>query len=183
MSTIGFFGGSFDPPHRGHVTVAHWAVERAGVERLLIAPVFDHPLGKQASASFDHRIAMCALAFDACPGVEISAIERELGGASRTLRTLEILSARYPDAELRLVVGADVLTEAHRWHRWDDIVALAPPLVAGRTGHDDGDSPPLFDASSSDLREMLHAGERPRDLVDPRVLDYIDEHGLYQGRP
>jgi nicotinate-nucleotide adenylyltransferase len=183
MTTIGFYGGSFDPPHRGHESVARWAIERVGLDRLLVAPVFEHPLGKHAGASFDHRVAMCAIAFGSCPGVEVSEIERELGGASRTLRTLEALGRRHPGASLRLVVGADVLDESHRWHKWDDIVALAPPLVAGRTGHDAADSPPLFDASSTALREALYRGERPRDFVDSRVLAYIDRHGLYGRRP
>jgi nicotinate-nucleotide adenylyltransferase len=184
MTTIGFYGGTFDPPHGGHVAVARWAVVSGSLDRLLIAPVYEHPLGKRASASFADRVAMCAIAFDSCPRVEISEIERELGGVSRTLRTLEALSLRHPDARFRLVIGADVLDETHRWHRWDDIVAIARPLVAGRAGHDaSAGSPPLFDANSTKLRDALSSGERPRDLVDPRVLDYIDRHGLYQGRP
>ena len=181
MTTFGFYGGSFDPPHLGHVAVARWAITAGGLDRLLVAPVFDHPFAKAMGASFEHRVAMCRLAFGDLPGVEISEIERELGGESRTLRTLGALHARHPGVRFRLVVGADVLADAHRWHRWDDIVALAPPLVAGRAGTERGDSPPLFDASSTELRAALFRGERPAHLVDRRVLDYIDAHGLYRG--
>jgi nicotinate-nucleotide adenylyltransferase len=184
MTTVGFYGGSFDPPHRGHLAVARWAVASGSLDRLLVTPVYEHPLGKHAGASFADRVAMCAIAFDSCPGAQISELERELGGTSRTLRSLETLAQRHPDVQLRLVIGADVLDETHRWHRWDDIVAIAPPLVAGRTGHDAGaDSGPLFDANSTALREALFRGERPRELVDPRVLDYIDRHGLYRENP
>lgn len=180
---VGFYGGSFDPPHRGHLAVARWALERGEIDRLLVAPVYEHPLSKRPGAPFEHRVAMCEIAFEGVAGVEVSEIERELGGRSRTLRALEALRARLPGAQLRLVIGADVLAEAHRWHRWDDVVALAPPLVAGRRGREGGDSPPLFDVSSTELREALSRGQRPEALVDPRVLAYIDRHSLYRGTP
>ena len=75
---------------------------------------------------------MCRLAVGWLPARDVSTVEEELGGESRTLRTLEHLGAPHPELALRLLVGADVLGDLPKWHRWDRIAELAPPLVLGR---------------------------------------------------
>lgn len=182
MTTIGFFGGSFDPPHRGHLLLAEWAIKAGSLDRLLVAPVYAHALGKESAASFEHRAEMCALTFSSIPSAEISFIEKELGGVTRTLHTLEALQARYPKARFRLVIGADILEQAHRWYRFDEIASLAPPLVAGREGYTDNGvhTPPLITIDSTTIRARLKASEPLDDLVLPEVERYIREHGLYR---
>lgn len=182
MTTIGFFGGSFDPPHRGHLLLAQWAMEAGALDRLIIAPVYAHALGKESAASFEHRMAMSSLAFSSIPAVLISRIEEELGGVSRTLHTLRALGARYPGARFRLVIGADILEQAHRWHRFDEISALAPPLVAGREGYSERgtDGPPLIQVDSTTIRARLKHNEPLGDLVLPAVERYIRTHALYR---
>lgn len=182
MTTIGFFGGSFDPPHFGHLRLAEWSLEAGALDRLLIAPVYAHALDKRSTASFEHRVAMCELAFCKLERAEVSRIEAELGGVSRTLRTLQALRARHPGAKFRLVIGADILEQTHRWHRFDEIASLAPPLVAGREGYSEEGvhGPPLVSIDSTTIRARLRRGEPLDDLVPSAVERYIREHGLYR---
>ncbi len=110
-------------------------------------------------------------------------MEEELGGESRTLRTLEHLRAGHPDWSMRLVMGADLLVEAPRWFRFDAIRAIAPPLVVGRAGVDTPGAPPavLPAISSTDVRTKVAAAkwDELAQLVPRRVLALIRERGLY----
>jgi nicotinate-nucleotide adenylyltransferase len=175
---LAVFGGSFDPPHVGHVFLAAYALSIVGVERVLAAPTFEHAFGKPLTA-FEHRLAMCSRAFAALPGVEVSPIERELGGTSRTLRLVQELGRRFPDHQLRLLIGSDILADSARWQGFDAITALAPPIVVTRGGHGDRGGPIFPQVSSSELRATLGRGEHDRQVLPRDVLAYIAEHQLY----
>lgn len=175
------FGGSFNPPHIAHVLALCVAKSLAPWNRLLVVPTYLHPLGKTL-APFDARIAMCELAMGWIPGVSISRVEQELGGESRTLRTLQQLQAREPDAKLRLLIGSDILLESHKWQAFDAVCALAPPLVLGRIGAPHRDAgPELLPAISSTMvRQALARGEGDAlGFVPKAVVDYAQAHGLY----
>ena len=193
------FGGSFNPPHVAHVLAAVYALSIAPIDAVLVVPVYRHPFAKEL-ASFEDRLEMCRLALGWIPNVEISTLEQELGGESLTLRTVEALASRHPDWALRLLVGADVLADLPRWHRFDRIAEISPPLVLGRVGVLSPSGPPpaafhpsvpavpprpvLPAISSTELRKALAEGdlELCRASVPAAVLDYIAAHGLY-GRP
>jgi nicotinate-nucleotide adenylyltransferase len=188
------FGGSFNPPHLAHllaVVVAQATIETA---RILVVPTFRHPFGK-ALAPFEERLALCELAFEGVANVEISRAEEEIvtqrlsegrgPGEGRTLDLLEFLQTKYPNDSLRLLVGADILVEAPKWHRWGDVCALAPPLVLGRAGVDHADAPPpvLPEVSSTLVRALLAAApDDPRltAWVPRKVLARIADRALYQ---
>jgi nicotinate-nucleotide adenylyltransferase len=176
------FGGSFNPPHVGHVLAVSYVLSVHPVERVLVVPVYQHVFGK-ALASFDHRVRMCQLAMGWLPGVDVTEIERDLGGESKTLHTLEALLHKDPTLSLRLVIGSDVLKDLPKWYRWDRVAALAPPIVLGRAGHPNENAPVsvLPEVSSSTIRERIGAGGRcgVEDLVPRAVLDHIQENGLY----
>ena len=179
---IGVFGGSFDPPHCGHVLLAAYAISAAPIDRLLVVPTFEHPFGKPL-APFEHRVAMTARAFGVLRGAEVSRIEEELGGASYTVRTLEALRGLAPRAELRLLVGADVLGDLEKWRDFERVRALAPLFVVGRSGYprEDGmETPDLPAISSTVVRARLRAGDRVTGLVPRAVERYCFEHGLYR---
>ncbi|MFO0692971.1 MAG: nicotinate (nicotinamide) nucleotide adenylyltransferase [Polyangiales bacterium] len=180
---IAVYGGSFDPPHVGHFLVSAWVATSAPIDRLLLVPTYRHALGKGARASFEHRVAMCGIVASLLPRTEVSALEATLGEPSRTLHTLEALSEAHPDAELRLVVGADIAAETHRWHRWDAIEAIAPPLWVGRVGYPrpPGASVDFPAVSSTEIRARLENGESVDGLVPNEVLAYLRAHGLYGG--
>ena len=130
---LGIFGGSFDPPHLGHVTVTSTVTALSNLDELLVVPCFEHALGKVMS-SFDHRVAMCELAFAEIPRTRVTELERSLGGTSFTLRTLQHLASTRPEASLCLVVGADAMVDRDSWHRFEEIERTAEVIVFGRHG-------------------------------------------------
>lgn len=180
--TVGVFGGSFNPPHVGHVLAVAYVLAVEPVDRVLVVPCFDHPLGK-ALAPFTHRKAMCERAWRDLARVEVSAIEQEMGATSRTLYTLQALAAQHPDWSLRLIVGADILDEREKWFGWDEIVRLAPPIVLGRMGHphDEAPLPVVPEVASRDVRSMISRGDDVSSMVPRAVVSYVREHGLYRG--
>ena len=178
--TIGLFGGSFNPPHVAHQMLMLYVLETRDVDAIWMIPTYRHPFAKEL-IDFEHRCHMCELA--AAPlraRVEVSRVEGELAmPVSRTLDTIEFLRARHPDARFRLVVGADILHESHKWHGWDRIVALAPPIAIGRAGLA-GPGVDMPDVSSTEIRERLAQGAPVDDLVPRAVGRYIAERGLYR---
>lgn len=177
---VGFFGGSFNPPHVSHVLVVSYVLATQPLDRVLVVPCYDHPLGK-ALAPFSHRRAMCERAFAHLRDVEVSAVEQEMGETSRTLYTLRALQAAHPDWSLRLIIGADILGETERWFGWPEIVQIAPPLVLGRLGHARPDAPPAVipQVSSTEVRDRLARGLPVGDVVPRAVIAYALAHRLY----
>lgn len=180
---VGVFGGSFNPPHLAHVLAAVVVLARFDVERLLVIPTYRHPFAK-ALAPYEDRVAMCELAFGWLPRVEVSRVEEELGGESRTLRTIEHLMKASPGERLRLVMGADIVPESVKWHGFDRIVELAPPIVLGRVGveYPGAPSPVLPAISSTAVRAKLASGGDPRELDElaPKaVIEYARAKRLY----
>jgi nicotinate-nucleotide adenylyltransferase len=181
---VGLFGGSFNPPHVGHVLAATYALSVGVVDRVLVVPVFEHALGKRL-APFEHRMALCRLAFGWLPRVEVSDIEERLGAPSRTLHTILALEAEHTDWALRLLVGSDITGEIDKWHAFDEIQRRAPPLILPRAGAATT-ARLLPEVSSTEVRASL-ARWRPGDptppelaaLVPRAVLDYIIGQRLY----
>lgn len=173
------FGGSFNPPHVAHQIVCLYVLETAPVDVVWMIPCWRHPFHKPL-APFDDRLAMCRLA--AAPfgdRVAVDDVERTLGGeASRTLDTLRALRARHPDTDLRLVIGSDVLGETDKWYRWEEVAALAPPLVVPRGGYAGGFALPAV--SSTEVRARIAAGGDGLPLVSRQIAAYIRQHGLYR---
>lgn len=182
---IAVYGGSFDPPHVAHLLACAWVVTSTDVDRLLLVPTFAHALGKAPCASFEHRVTMCEHIAAALPRCAVSDLERTLPTPSRTLHTLEALRAQHPDASFRLIVGGDIAGQTHRWYRWEDIVAIAPPLWLGRAGYDtpDGAAVVFPELSSTDVRARLGRGESVRGLVPNAVAEHIRAHELYAEAP
>lgn len=178
---IAVYGGSFDPPHLGHVLSVAWTLCAGIVDEAWVIPTWEHAFGKQHGAPFDDRMTMCELAFAPLRNVEISDVERRLGGMSRTLHTLQALQAEHPEAVFRLLVGADVLPTVDRWHRWEEVVKIAQPLVVGRDGYPLPQGCPLAipNVNSTDIRFRLANAHDLVGLVPTAVIEYIRANGLY----
>jgi nicotinate-nucleotide adenylyltransferase len=185
---VALFGGSFDPPHVGHVLAVAYALAIGEFDRLLVVPVFAHPFDKPLTA-FEHRVAMTRAAMAGISRVEVSTVEQTLPVPSLTLHTVQHLKSAHPSYQLRLIVGGDVIADRHKWFGFDELARLAPPFVLGRRGVDCAEAPPplLPEVSSTHLRALLHESTGRRAdhpelsrLVPREVLRYIDVHGLYR---
>jgi nicotinate-nucleotide adenylyltransferase len=189
MRRVGLFGGSFNPPHVAHQLVALYCLETQPIDEIWFTPVYAHVFGKDL-APYADRVAMCELAAAPLgPRARVSRSEEELARqpgfvASRTLDLLHLLAAGHPDASFRLIVGTDILGETAKWHRWDDVVAAAPLIVIGRTGHAVPDGSTVTgvtmpEVSSTAIRATLAGGGDVSSLLPASVLRYIAERGLY----
>ena len=195
---VGFFGGSFDPPHIGHVFASVYALSSGEVDEVWAAPVVHHAFEKQLTA-FEHRVAMVRLAMAPVANVEVSLVERDMPPPNYTLHTIERLVDAHPDTSFRVVVGADAIVDRGAWFGFERLVKLAPLLLLGRAGmelpshnfgdaFDEFDPPPpavLPEISSSEVRHWLRHrssahNDALRHYVPRAVLDYIAEHDLYR---
>jgi nicotinate-nucleotide adenylyltransferase len=179
---VAVFGGSFNPPHVAHVLVPLLVEATQDVDRVLVVPTFRHPFAKDL-APYDDRVRMCELAMGGARIVEVSRVEEELGGESRTLRTLEHLAAKHPAWRMRLVVGSDIVAEAPRWFGFDAIRKIAPLIVLHRAGVD-APAPGkvlLPDVSSTQVRAAISRGAwgEIEELVPRKVIAHIRAKGLY----
>lgn len=130
--TVGLFGGSFDPPHAGHVHVSREALKRLGLDRLwwLVSP--GNPLKEKGPAPLARRIE-AARRLIHHPRIVVTDIEARLG-TRYTAGTLEALRALYPGVRFVWLMGADNLAQFHRWQRWDRIMRSVPVAVLARPG-------------------------------------------------
>jgi nicotinate-nucleotide adenylyltransferase len=206
VSALGILGGSFNPPHLGHLAVADDAVAELGLDLVLLMPVYLPPHRPPApdDPGPTHRLAMCRALIDGQRRLEVSTLEVERGGRSYTVDTLEAVHAGDPDAELTLILGADMACTLPSWRRPLEIVKLAKMAVARRgPSWEDGGAvgsreqvlaclrsiDPRADAeilsmspveiSSTMVRERLAQGRPVEDLVGSAVASYIAEHSLY----
>ena len=187
---VGLFGGSFNPPHVGHVLAATYVLSTAQVDRVLVVPVYEHALRKSLEP-FESRLHLARAAFERISGVEVSDVEATLGAPSRTLNTVQFLMQEHPDWDLRLMVGSDILGEIHQWHAFEEVRRLAPPLVLARAGdaHADAGACLLPEVSSTEVRTLLEgrpevglgaAEARLKARVPAGVLELILRDGLYR---
>ncbi|MFL5305721.1 MAG: nicotinate (nicotinamide) nucleotide adenylyltransferase [Polyangia bacterium] len=181
---VAIFGGSFNPPHVAHQMAALYVLETAPVDELWLVPAVRHAFGKTL-APFADRLAMCEAAAAALgPRVRVSAIERDLGEESRTLRTIRRLQQDHPGTTFSLVIGADLLAEVPSWLGGAELQRTVPFIVVGRAGFASPDAqvaPVALPAvSSRQVRAALAAGGDVRGLVPRAVLDYISTHNLYK---
>lgn len=175
---VALFGGSFDPPHIGHQMAMLYVLATARVDRLLMVPCFRHPFDKRLTP-FAHRLEMARRAAEVFSDrVEISDIERRIGGESRTLHTVRALLAERPGSEIVVVIGSDLVAERERWYGYDELAELVDFAVVGRAGY--GGPVEIPDVSSTEIRARLERRESVEGLLPTVVTEYIAAHELYR---
>lgn len=189
---LGILGGTFDPPHLGHLLVAVDATERLTLDRLAFVPAAMQPLKADGSgASGEQRLAMVRLMVAGDPRFTVDPIEMERGGLSYSVETLASYAERFGAAERFFLVGADVLRTFDQWREPERVLGLATLVVLTRgDGSDRGDRPlptgavrlpgRRVDVSSTEIRGRVAAGRSLRGFVPEPVADYIATHGLYR---
>ena len=193
MST-GLLGGTFDPPHNGHVALARAALDELGLERLVVM-VAGRPPHKEVWTDAETRFRLARAAFENLPRVGLSRDELERPGTGYTVDTVRALEAHYGDVVV--IVGGDMLASFPTWHEPDRILEHARLAVAARPGTprqqydavlqalDRPDRLTFFElapveVSSTEVRRRVAAGEPYDDLVPPAVASLIEELGLYR---
>ncbi len=185
MGLTGLLGGAFDPPHNGHVTLAEAAIERFGLERLVVIPTGDPP-HKEVRTPAETRYRLAEAAFARLPRVELSRHELESSGPSYTVDTVRWAAARWGD--VIFIVGADHWAAFDRWRDPEGVLRYARLAVVLRPGVEIPpprervevfEMPPV-PVSSTDVRERVAAGGPIDELVPPRVASLIRELGLYR---
>jgi len=200
IQRIGVFGGSFDPVHMGHLTIAQDAVEQLELDRLIFVPaaVPPHKQGRTL-AEGRHRLEMLQLATESNLSFEVSDMELQRGGVSYTFDTMRQVQAEHPGAQLFFIVGLDSLTILHSWRNVDQLLELCTLVPFARGGEDPARvaeqiqlPEPVktglmerliriheIEISASEVRMRLAEGLSIRYLVPPEVEMYIAEHHLY----
>jgi len=184
---LAIFGGTFDPVHSAHLTVAREAADAFVLDRVLFIPAGNPPHKHETSTPFEDRFRMVQLACTADARFDASRVE-EGSEKSYSILTIERLRARLQSGDrLFFIIGADAFAEITLWHRWQDVVRAVEFIVVTRPGHiysvPEGARVHRLDTlalpiSSSDIRLDLAAGHRPPELPEA-VFEYIREHGLY----
>jgi nicotinate-nucleotide adenylyltransferase len=193
---IGIYGGAFNPPHKGHVKLADEVKEKAHLDRIIIMPSGLSP-HKNSDSLIDsnYRLEMCKRAFTA-DYYTVSDLEIKREGKSYTVDTVTELKKIYPDDELYLIMGSDMLLCFHKWYRYEDILSMA--TICATTRQDDIAIEELkkyssealkkesviidfepFECSSTQVRNALLSGEDVTCLVPEKVLGYIKKNSLY----
>ena len=196
---LGVFGGTFDPPHLGHLILAAEACSKLGLERLLwvLTPVPPHKLDQRITP-LEHRLAMVRLAIQDTPAFELSRVEIDRPGPHYMVDTLGLLAKEHPSAELVLLIGGDSLRDLPTWHRPAELVAACDEIGVIRRP---GDSPdlieverqvpgtqakvrfvdaPLLEIASRQIRRRAREKRPFRYYLTPSVYEYILKHDLYR---
>lgn len=190
---VGVFGGTFDPPHIGHLIVAEHAREHLRLGKILFVPASIPPhKGMKGTAEPHHRIEMLQMSVKGNRYFEISDIELQRGGISYTVDTLRQLQSASPNDELFLLLGMDMLIEFHTWRSPQEILDLAEVVVLTRPDFRMPEMDrslqrrvtvcrvPEIGVSSSEIRRRVKEGRSIHYMVVPAVEAHIQRHGLYR---
>ena|SRR5437660_702393 len=198
MPRVGILGGTFNPPHLGHLELARRAASELALARVHLVPAHAPPHKRaEPDPGPERRVQMCRLLVAGERELDVCTTEVERGGTSYTVDTLRSARAAHPDIEMTLITGADSARTIPGWREPMSLFELADVAVAARAGTDrtavtEALAPllgaarleflhaPMLDISSSQARERAARGEPLEDLVGARVAGYISEHGLYR---
>ena len=204
MSRVGILGGSFDPPHAGHLMIAREAMKRVGLDRVLFIPAGEQWLKEgQVVAPATHRLAMAHLLVGSTPHFSVSDMEITRPGPTYTVDTLRALrETSPPDTEYFFILGEDSVADLPRWHNPQELVTLCRFIAMPRAGAEGRpdltaaydaipglrekvtvlDDAPRLDVSSSSVRSMVKAGEDLSGLVPDNIVKYFTAHQLYRSQ-
>jgi nicotinate-nucleotide adenylyltransferase len=196
---FGLFGGTFDPPHIGHLILAAEADAQLGLERLFWILTADPPHKQgQEITSLEHRLAMVKLAISNNSRFELSTVEIDRAGPHYASDTVLTIAKLYPSADLVYIMGGDSLRDLPAWHRPADFVNLLKNVGVLRRPGDSIDLPtlektipglsakvryleaPLLDIAAHEIRQRIAVGRPFRYFLPPPVFDYISDHSLYK---
>ena len=190
MIKTGIFGGSFNPIHNGHISLARQLKEKAGLDEVWLMVSPQNPMKRQADLLSDEaRLQMARLALEHETGIIACDYEMHLPKPSYTWLTLQALSRDYPDRQFVLMIGGDNWSIFHRWYHADDILQNYQVVVYPRRDEQPVEKSlpvgvtiveaELLDVSSTEIRQRIREGRSIRKLVPPSVAAFIKQEGYY----
>lgn len=186
---IGLLGGTFNPPHIGHLVIADQVRNQLGLEEVWFIPTSTppHAEGKN-TIDADARLDMLLRAIQGNSYFDLNTIEVDRGGVSYTYDTILALQERHPDKEFYFIVGADMVHDLPSWYKIDELVKLVQFVGVNRLKYERKSDYPIIwvdvpnvDISSTELRESIKEGKPVRYLIPNEVVAYISENQLYSG--
>ncbi len=184
---VAIFGGTFDPPHIGHMMACYYILATTDVEELWMVPAYRHPFGKE-SAPYDMRVKMCEMSAEIFGNrVKVMRFEEEMGKDTDTpIYTIELLKSlveRYKGYRFYFVIGSDILQETEQWKDFDKIERYARLIILRRRGVEPSEDykAVLPDVSSTLIRENIKRSIPVAGLVCNEVLRFIEDNNLYRG--
>lgn len=188
------YGGTFDPPHWGHINNLRAAMQAVQPDKVIVMPAGIPPHKAASATPGSLRLQMCRCFLQLGEQVEISDWEISHEGKSYTVNTLRMLHSTYPDAQLYLTVGSDMLTSFRTWREWKNILQLATLVVESREADDAAMLAEFADSLCGDGARVLFARAKPvpmssseirqgsagAEAVPPEVWQIISSRGLYQ---
>ncbi|MDH3300233.1 MAG: nicotinate-nucleotide adenylyltransferase [Acidimicrobiia bacterium] len=191
---IGILGGTFDPPHLGHLIVADQVLRALDLDRVLLVPANEpwQKVGIRAITAAEKRLTMTRDAVGDADGLAVSDIELRLGGPSYTSVTLDALAEKHPKTEWRIIVGADAAAGLDTWHNVEKLKTQADIVVVNRPGADFQPPTgwswelveiPAVNISGTGLRRRVSQNRSIRFLTPNPVIEHIESWGLYRGGP
>jgi nicotinate-nucleotide adenylyltransferase len=185
---VGILGGTFNPPHLGHLVMADQVGTQLALDKVLFMPDANPPhIDAKVTIDAKHRVEMVKRAIADNPKFELAMDEIKRGGTSYTYDTIVALKQQHPDIDYYFIIGGDMVAYLPTWHRIDELVQLVHFVGIKRNGYST-ETPypvmwvdsPLVDISSTQIRKKVQQGCSLNYLVPPAVLDYIKEEGLYR---
>jgi nicotinate-nucleotide adenylyltransferase len=187
MKKVGILGGTFDPPHHGHLLIANEVLTVLDLDEVWFMPNQEPPHKKKSvSISNEDRLNMLKLAIEGNSQFKIQPIELERQGPSYTVETMEIITSQYKDHQFFFIIGADMIEYLPKWYKVDKLVTLVQFVGVERPEYNhDTIYPVLYvdvpsmEVSSSMIRERLKEGKSVRYLLPDSIIHYIEENRLY----
>ncbi|MBS2969772.1 nicotinate-nucleotide adenylyltransferase [Metabacillus sp. KIGAM252] len=187
MKEIGIFGGTFDPPHFGHLLMASEVKAALSLDEIWFLPnsLPPHKQDEEHSSPMD-RCEMLELAISGKEGFLVEPIELERTGPSYTYDTIVLLREKYPEYHFSFIIGADMIEYLPKWNRVDQLLSMVRFVGVGRPGYSPDTAysltmvdVPQFDVSSSMIRHRIEQGITTSFLLQDKIMDLIKEKGLY----
>ena len=184
---IGILGGTFNPPHQGHLVLANEIFEKLGLDKVLFVPTNIPPHKKENEASSEDRLNMVNLAIRGYKNFEVLDLEIKRGGVSYTIDTIRQLKSQYPEDDFYLIIGSDLANTFSLWKESDEIKKIVKVVVADRKNYPlkDKDDFLVVDItqiylSSTQVRETLKIDESIQNFLAGDLVKYIKQHNLYK---
>ncbi len=185
---VGIIGGTFNPPHIGHLVIADQVCQQLGLDKIYFMPDANPPhIDEKQAIAAEHRVVMVKQAIEENPLFELEDCEIQRGGKSYTFDTMLQLTKDHPEIDYYFIIGGDMVEYLPKWYRIDELMQLVQFVGVKRPNYPEASSYPLIwvdvpemEISSTLIRKKIEAGCSVKYLVPEKTLTYIEEKGLYK---